>query len=101
MGLNKPNIEHPKVFISYAWTSEIYVNKVAAFASSLMRVGIDVLFDKFEMKPGNELNDFMEKSVKDPTVTNILIRLIYFIAMNKRIWIMQLDIGTIRNIIQE
>lgn len=71
--MNKPKIEHPKVFISYAWTSELYVNKVAAFANSLMSIGIDVLFDKFEMKPGNELNDFMEKSVKDPSVTNILL----------------------------
>lgn len=73
--MNKPKIEHPKVFISYAWTSDVYVNKVAAFASSLIDVGIDVLFDKFEMKPGNELNDFMERSVKDPSVTNVLLLL--------------------------
>ena len=42
-----PKIEKPKVFISYAWTSDAYVNKVAEFASSLVRIGIDVLFDKF------------------------------------------------------
>ena len=57
--MNKPKIEKPKVFISYAWTSDAYVNKIAAFASSLIDIGIEVLFDKFEMKPGNELNDFM------------------------------------------
>lgn len=68
-------IEKPKVFISYAWTSDAYVNKVAEFASSLVRIGIDVLFDKFELKPGNELNNFMERSIKDPTVTNVLILL--------------------------
>ena len=73
--MRKPKIENPKVFISYAWTSDTYVNKVAAFANSLMRNGIDVLFDKFEMKPGHELNHFMEKSVKDPTVTNVLLLL--------------------------
>ena len=73
--MNKPKIEKPKVFISYAWTSDAYVNKVAAFASSLIDIGIEVLFDKFEMKPGNELNDFMEKSVKDTTVTHVLLLL--------------------------
>ena len=73
--MRKPKIENPKVFISYAWTSDTYVNKVAAFANSLMRNGIDVLFDKFEMKPGHELNHFMEKSVTDPTVTNVLLLL--------------------------
>ena len=73
--MSKPKIEKPKVFISYAWTSDAYVNKVAAFASSLIDIGIDVLFDKFEMKPGNELNDFMEKSVKDSTVTHVLLLL--------------------------
>lgn len=71
----KPKIEKPKVFISYAWTSDAYVNKVAAFASSLIKIGIEVLFDKFEMRPGNELNDFMEKSVKDATVTHVLLLL--------------------------
>lgn len=40
-----------------------------------MNNGIDVLFDKFELKPGHELNDFMERSVKDPTVTHILLLL--------------------------
>ena len=73
--MSKPKIEKPKVFISYAWTSDAYVNKVAAFASSLINIGIEVLFDKFEMKPGNELNDFMEKSVKDATVTHVLLLL--------------------------
>ena len=71
----KPRIEKPKVFISYAWTSDSYVKKVAGFANMLIDVGIEVLFDKYEVKPGNELNDFMEKSVKDETVTGVLILL--------------------------
>jgi len=70
--MNKAN--QPKVFISYAWTYE-YTNRVAEFATRLISDGIDVLFDKFEMTPGKELIDFMEKSVKDPSVTNVLILL--------------------------
>ena len=73
--MREPKVKKPKVFISYAWTSDIYVSRVAAFASSLQSIGIEVLFDKFELKPGNELNSFMERSVNDPTVTNVLLLL--------------------------
>lgn len=68
-------IENPKVFISYSWTSDDYVEKVKDFANSLRKNGIDVLFDKFNLKPGNEMNDFMEKCVSDPGVTNVLMLL--------------------------
>lgn len=68
-------IEQPKVFISYAWTSNEYTNRVDDFANRLISDGIDVLFDKFEMTPGKELIDFMGKSVKEPSVTNVLILL--------------------------
>lgn len=68
-------IINPKVFISYAWTSEEYSNKVLEFVKRLLDNGIDVLFDKFEMKPGKELNNFMEQSVKDETVTHVLMLL--------------------------
>ena len=65
----------PKVFISYTWTNNEYINKVADFAKRLIQDGIDVLFDQFEMKPGKSLNNYMEKCVNDPTVTNVLLLL--------------------------
>ncbi|MDY0278225.1 MAG: toll/interleukin-1 receptor domain-containing protein [Acholeplasma sp.] len=68
-------ISNPKVFISYAWTSNEYVDKVIAFARRLMEDGVDVLLDKFEMTPGTELNNFMEMSVKNSDVTNVLVLL--------------------------
>ena len=37
----KSTIEHPKVFISYAWGSEDYRLKVRSFATDLMENGID------------------------------------------------------------
>ena len=73
--MRTPKIAHPKVFISYAWTSDIYISKVASFAAELQNIGIEVLFDKFETKPGNELNYFMERCVNDETVTNVLLLL--------------------------
>ena len=44
--MRTPKIAHPKVFISYAWTSDIYISKVASFAAELQNIGIEVLFDK-------------------------------------------------------
>ena len=66
-------INNPKVFISYAWTSENYQRKVINFASQLKSDGIEVLLDVWSTVGGNDLYDFMERSVKDETVTNVLI----------------------------
>ena len=66
--MEKIRIENPKVFISYAWGSDEYQNKVLAFASSLIGVGIDVVMDKWSMSEGDDTNAFMEKCVSDPTI---------------------------------
>lgn len=68
-------IEKPKVFISYAWASEEYQNKVLAFATELLSVGIDVILDKWNLTEGNDTYAFMEKCVADETITNVLILL--------------------------
>lgn len=43
-------IEHPKVFISYAWGSEDYKIKVLSFATDLMNDGIEVILDQWSLK---------------------------------------------------
>ena len=68
-------IEHPKVFISYAWGTEDYNEKVLSFATDLMHDGIDVVLDKWSLKEGNDTYAFMERSVTDLTITNVLILL--------------------------
>src|SRR5699024_3563121 len=68
-------IENPKVFISYAWATEDYNAKVLSFAIDLMNDGIDVILDRSSLKEGNDNYAFMEQSVVDPTVTNVLILL--------------------------
>ena len=65
----------PKVFISYTWSNNDYIKKVTQFVNRLVGDGVDVLFDQYEMKPGKSLNNYMEKSVHDPSVTNVLILL--------------------------
>ena len=68
-------IESPKVFISYAWGSEEYQAKVLALASDLMGDGINVVFDRWSLKEGNDTYAFMEQSVTDTEITNVLILL--------------------------
>ena len=71
----KNRIEHPKVFISYAWGTMDYQMKVLAFATALKGDGVDVVIDKWSVEAGNDMNSFMEKSVNDPSITNVLILL--------------------------
>lgn len=73
--MSKVQIENPKVFISYAWGTKEYQNKVLALATDLVKDGIDVLLDKWSLKEGNDTYAFMEQSVRDETVTHVLILL--------------------------
>ncbi len=68
-------IEHPKVFISYSWSSKEYEERVMNLAVKLREDGIDVIIDKWDMQPGNDTINFMEKSVKDPSVNFVLMLL--------------------------
>jgi len=71
----KKTIKNPKVFISYAWGTQAFQMKVLAFATALKSDGIDVVIDKWSIEAGNDMNSFMEKSVSDPSITNVLILL--------------------------
>lgn len=68
-------IEHPKIFISYSWSSEEYQEKVMDLAVKLQGDGVEVIIDKWIMQPGNDTIDFMEKCVKDPSINYVLMLL--------------------------
>lgn len=82
----KNRIEHPKIFISYAWGSQEHDEKVIALAANLKGDGVDVIFDKWQLKEGNDTFKFMEKSVLDESITNVLILIdpIYAKKANER-----------------
>ncbi len=71
----KPTIEHPKVFISYAWGTQEYQDRVLSLARDLQTDGIEVLLDKWNLKEGHDTYAYMEQSVNDPNVTNVLLLL--------------------------
>jgi len=64
------NPENPKVFISYSWSS---TDRVEKFAQRLKDNNVDVIIDKWALKPGNDKYAFMERCVTDETVSKVLI----------------------------
>lgn len=51
-----------KVFLSYSWTNEEYQKRIQDIADKLVSANVDVFFDVYDIKPGNDLNYFMEKA---------------------------------------
>lgn len=62
----------PKVFISYSWTSPEYQARVRGWAERLIADGIDVVFDLYDLKEGDDKFAFMERIVTDDTVSHVL-----------------------------
>ncbi|HEY1915724.1 MAG TPA: toll/interleukin-1 receptor domain-containing protein [Streptosporangiaceae bacterium] len=60
-------------FISYSWTSEEHRQWVLELAVRLRGHGINVLLDRWHLKPGQDKYTFMERMVTDPTVKKVLI----------------------------
>jgi len=54
----------PKVFISYAWEDD-FKTWVLDFATHLRSDGINAILDQWETVPGDQLPEFMEKSVRE------------------------------------
>lgn len=63
----------PKVFISYSWTSDEYVQHVMDFVYALRAKGVDTVYDKFDLNPGDDKYVFMERIVSDKTINKVLI----------------------------
>eukprot|EP00456_Euglypha_rotunda_P012910 TRINITY_DN13754_c0_g1_i8.p1 TRINITY_DN13754_c0_g1~~TRINITY_DN13754_c0_g1_i8.p1 ORF type:complete len:484 (+),score=58.90 TRINITY_DN13754_c0_g1_i8:1549-3000(+) len=65
--------EHPKVFISYSWTSVEHEQFVMDLATSLRNHGVDAILDKWDLKPGQDKYVFMESMVVDTEVLKVLV----------------------------
>ncbi|MFP5426389.1 MAG: SEFIR domain-containing protein [Gammaproteobacteria bacterium] len=66
-------MKNPKVFISYSWSSQTHERWVLELAENLMAVGIEVVLDKWDLKPGHDAVEFMEKMVHDPSIDKVLV----------------------------
>lgn len=62
--VKKEPSENPIVFISYSWDDEPHKDWVLKLANSLCSDGIDVILDRFYLKPGKNLPHFVEQSIE-------------------------------------
>ena len=62
----------PKIFISYSWKSEPTKTMTRELAEALLRHGIDVVLDIWDLKPSQDIYAFMEQSVKDEGIDRFL-----------------------------
>lgn len=63
----------PKVFISYSWSTPSHERWVLDLAEELMASGINVILDKWDLKPGQDSITFMEQMVTDTTIDKVII----------------------------
>lgn len=63
----------PTVFISYAWAPKENKEKVLKLVEQLEKDGVNVLFDKKCLLPGQDMNTFMESLATDPAIKKVLV----------------------------
>lgn len=63
----------PKVFISYSWTSDEYADWVKALAAKLRSNGVDVVLDRWRLRPGQDKYAFMEQMVTNSEIQKVLV----------------------------
>jgi hypothetical protein len=62
-----------KIFISYSWTTPAHEEWVINLAQRLVSDGIEVVLDKWDLKPGHDKFAFMEQMVHSEDVDKVLI----------------------------
>jgi len=68
--IDAPRPTHPKVFISYSWTSQ---ERAVDLANRLLDSGVDVVIDVYDLKEGMHKYAFMQRIVNDPSIEKVLI----------------------------
>ncbi len=66
-------MQAPKLFISYSWSSSVHEQWVLDLASELRESGVDVILDKWALKEGYDAVAFMEKMVTNPEIKKVAI----------------------------
>lgn len=69
---NQVTLNKPKVFISYSWTTPEHEEWVLELARALHNDDIDIVLDKWDLRPGHDSIKFMEAMVLDPSITKII-----------------------------
>ena len=64
--------ENPTAFMSYSWDGDSHKKWVRDLAKRLRYDGVDVSLDQWEVVPGDQIPEFMEKAIRDTRFTLIV-----------------------------
>lgn len=62
--IKKQKMKNPIVFISYSWDNEENKEWVLSLANQLRRDGVDVILDRYYLRPGQNVPFFVENSIR-------------------------------------
>ncbi|MFM0674044.1 toll/interleukin-1 receptor domain-containing protein [Paraburkholderia sediminicola] len=62
----------PKVFLSYSWSSPEHIAWVEDLAKRLREDGVDVIWDRWDLREGHDANAFMERIVIDESIGKVV-----------------------------
>lgn len=65
--------EHPTVIVSYSWSSPEYEDRILQIVNDLLSRGTDVIFDKYDLSEGADINAYMERMKTDESISKVLI----------------------------
>ncbi len=82
--VRKDPSENPTVFISYSWDDEPHKEWVLNLANRLCSDGIDVILDRYNLKPGKSLTYFVEQSIEKADRILIIFTQNYKLKADKR-----------------
>jgi hypothetical protein len=74
----------PRVFISYSWDSELHKAWVLELAKLLKSHGIDIILDRWHLRPGFDRTYFMEQAVAQSDYVVIICTENYAVKANSR-----------------
>ena len=63
----------PKLFVSYSWTNPDHEQWVLQLATELRESGINVVFDKWDLREGHDAHAFMEQMVTDSEIEKVIL----------------------------
>jgi hypothetical protein len=75
---------NPVVFISYSWDNEAHKEWVLTLANQLCKDGVDVILDRYYLKPGKSLPHFVEESISKANRIVIIFTPNYKLKADKR-----------------
>lgn len=72
------------LFISYSWDDDLHLQWISNFALKLKNDSINVILDAWSLLPGDQLPEFMEKSIREVDFVIIICTPQYKIKSEKR-----------------